>query len=206
MCIENLPLLNSTYIGNLSVPLNKKTNFISTLVHRALKCTKSKINEEIKHIKNIQLDNGYPESIIDSNISKKIAQFSMPKRFGPEKCPVYLKVPWIGKASIGLDKNVKTALESCYGSVTTRVLFTSKRMLRVARKDVLPITLKSSVIYEYSCHYDSRYKDEHYSDYKIESSSMFLNGYNSKQSALHDLNPLDPLSQWFLTFAKLPNP
>ena len=85
----------------------------------------SKLNDEIKHIKNVLLDNGYPESIIDCNISKKIAQFSMPKRFGPEKCPVYLRVLWIGKASIGLDKNVKMAVESCYGSVATRVLFTS---------------------------------------------------------------------------------
>ena len=75
-------------------------------------CTKSKLNEEIKRIKNILLDNGYPESIIDCNISKKIAQFSMPKRFGPEKCPVYLRVPWIGKAFIGLDKNVKMAVET----------------------------------------------------------------------------------------------
>ena len=139
-------------------PTKQKTNLISTLVHQALMiCTKSKLNEEIKHIKNILLDNGYPESIIDCNISKKIAQFSMSKRFGPEKCPVYLRVPWIGKASIGLDKNVKTAVESCYGSVTTRVVFTSKRMLPVARKDVLPTTLKSSVVYEYSCHCDSRY-------------------------------------------------
>ena len=118
-------------------------------------CTKSKLNKEIKHIKNILLDNGYPESIIYRNISKKIAQFSMPKRFGPEKCPVYLRVPWIGKTSINLDKNVKMAVESCYGSVTTRVVFTSKRMLHVARKDILPTTLKSSVIYEYSCHCDS---------------------------------------------------
>ena len=30
-------------------------------------------------------------------------------------------------------------------------------MLPVARKDVLPTTLKSSVIYKYSCHCDSRY-------------------------------------------------
>ena len=39
----------------------------------------------------------------------------------------------------------------------TRVVFTYKRMLPVARKDVLPTTLKSSFIYEYSCHCDSRY-------------------------------------------------
>ena len=119
-------------------------------------CIKSKLNKEIKHIKNILLDNGYPESIIDNNNSKKIAQFSMLKRFGPEKCPVYWRVPWIGKASISLDRNVKIAVESCYASVTTRVVFTSKRMLPVARKSVLPTTLKSSVIYKYSCHCDSR--------------------------------------------------
>ena len=128
------------------------------MVHRALLiCTKSKLNEEIKHIKNILLDNGYSEFIIDSNISKKIAQFSMAKRFGPERFPVYLIVSGIGKASISLDKNVKMAVESCFGSVTIRVVFTSKRMLPVARKDALPTTLKSFVIYEYSCHCDSRY-------------------------------------------------
>ena len=94
-------------------PTKQKTNLISTLVHPALMiCTKSKLNEEIKHIKNILLDNGYPESIIDCNISKKIAQFSMPKRFGPEKCPVYLRVPWIGKASIGLDNTSKRLLKA----------------------------------------------------------------------------------------------
>ena len=95
-------------------PNKQKTNLILTLILRALMiCTKYKLNEEIKHIKNILLDNGYPESIIDSNISKKIAQFSMPKRFGSEKCLVNLRVPWIWKASISLDKNVKMAVESC---------------------------------------------------------------------------------------------
>ena len=103
------------------------------------------------------MDNGCPESIIDSNISKKIAQFFIPKRFGLEKCPVHLRVPWLGKVSISLDKNVEMAVESCYGSVTSRMLFTSKRMLPVARKDVLPTMLKISVIYEYLCHCDSRY-------------------------------------------------
>ena len=120
-------------------------------------CTKSKLNQKIKHIKNILLDNGYSESIIDSNISKKIAQFSLAKRFGLEKFPVYLRVPRIGKVSINLDKNVKMAVESCYGSVTTRMVFTSKRMLPVARKDVLPTTLKRSVIYEHLCHCDRQW-------------------------------------------------
>ena len=60
-------------------------------------CTKRRLNEEIERIKKILLDNGYPKNVINGQIAKKIAQFSILKRFGPEKCPVYLKVPWIGK-------------------------------------------------------------------------------------------------------------
>ena len=120
-------------------------------------CTKHRLNGEIERIKKISLDNGYPKSIVNAQIAKKIAQFSTLKPFGPEKCPVYLRVPWIGKPSTNLEKEVKTAVESCYGSVSTRLVFTSKRMLPVAHIDVLPIIQKSSVINKYKCHCDSRY-------------------------------------------------
>ena len=93
----------------------------------------------------------------NAQITKKISQFSTLQRFGPEKCPVYLRVPWIGKPSINLKKEVKTAVENCYGSVSTRLVFTSKRLLPVARKDVLSTFQKSFVIYEYKCHCDNRY-------------------------------------------------
>ena len=52
-------------------------------------------------------------------------------------------------------KEVKTAAESCYGSVSARLVFTLKRVLPAARKVVLFITQKSSVIYEYKYHCDS---------------------------------------------------
>ena len=48
-------------------------------------------------------------------------------------------------------------MESCNGSVSTHLIFKSKRMLPVACKNVLPTTQKSSIIYEYKCHCDSRY-------------------------------------------------
>ena len=34
-----------------------------------------------------------------------------------------------------------------------------------------------------------------YSEYKIESSSMFLNSYNTKRSALHDLKQVNPANK-----------
>ena len=72
MCIDcvyktsvyRIPTFTGQYLRWESFsPTKQKTNLISILVHRALMiCTKSKLNEEIKHIKNILLDNGYPES------------------------------------------------------------------------------------------------------------------------------------------------
>ena len=119
-------------------PLKRKISLISTLVHRALMiCTKRRLNAEIERIKKILLNNGYPKNVINAQITRKIAQFSTLKRFGPEKCPMYLRVPWIDKPSTNLEKEVKTTVESCFGSVSTHLVFTSKRMLPVARKDVL---------------------------------------------------------------------
>ena len=114
-------------------------SLISTLVHQILMiCTKRRLNEEIERIKKILPDNGYPKNVVNTQIEKKIAQFSTFKRFGREKCSVYLRVSWIGKPSTNLEKEVKTAVESCYSSVSIRLVFTSKRMLHVACKDVLP--------------------------------------------------------------------
>ena len=127
-------------------------------MHRALTtCSKRRLNGEVERIKKILLDNIYPKNVINAQIAKKIAQFSTPKRFGPEKCPVYLRVPWIGNPSTNLEKEVKTVVEGLYGSVSTRLVFSFKRMLPVACKDVLPTIQKSFVIYEYKCDCDSRY-------------------------------------------------
>ena len=56
-------------------------------------CIKSKLNGEIEQIKKLLPDYGYPKNVINTQITKKIAQFSTHDRFGPEKYPMYLSVP-----------------------------------------------------------------------------------------------------------------
>ena len=106
-------------------------------------CTKRRLDGEIEWIKKILLDHDYPKSVINAQITKKIAQFSTLKQFDPVKYLEYLRVLWIGKPSTNLEKEVKTAMESCYDRISTRLVFMSKCILQVAHKDFLPTTQKS---------------------------------------------------------------
>ena len=94
-------------------------------------------------------------------IKKQILQTSLrfftSKPFGPDKCPVYLKVPWMGEPSTKLSSGVKAAVDNCFASINPRVIFTSKSILSIAHEDVVPATKKSNVIYEFQCHCDSWY-------------------------------------------------
>ena len=128
------------------------------LVHRALMiCMKTKLKQETDFIKNILLDYGYPEDIELKHISKKIAQFSTAKPFGPEKCPVNLKAPCIGSASQQFEHQIKSAVQNCYKAVSLRLIFSSQCMLSAAKKDAQSANQRSMVIYKYVCHWDSRY-------------------------------------------------
>ena len=66
--------------------------------------------------------NGYSEVIINSTISKKIARFCEPVNEGPQKCPVYLKLPWIGNISLKFEKQVKSNVQNCFTAVQRRVI------------------------------------------------------------------------------------
>ena len=133
-------------------PTKRKTNLIGTLVHRALKiCSKSKLQQELDQIRAILLNNGYPEYIINTSISKKISKFNSAKKEGPQKCPVYLRLPWIGKVSQKFEKLSKSAVNQCYGAVDPRVIFSTKKILPAVHKDVLPTTQQSMIVYQYVC-------------------------------------------------------
>ena len=94
---------------------------IGTLAHRALEiCSEEKL-VSLNTIRRILRKNGYPEDVINLGIKKKISGFRAPKREEPEKCPVYLKIPWIGNVSLKFEKQTKIAVNKCFGSVFTRV-------------------------------------------------------------------------------------
>ena len=135
-----------------------KTNLISTLVHRALViCSKSTLQNELSSIRSILINNGYPEAVINTVITKKINQFCGPTQFGLKKCPVYLYLQWLGNVSMRYEMQIKTAVKRCYFAVEPCIVYTTKQLLPAAKKDVLRALHQSNTVYQFLCHCNGRY-------------------------------------------------
>ena len=153
----------STFTGqylrwNSFSPRKRKTNLILTLTHRTLAiCSPERLPSKLDKIKFILLTNGFPEHVIKSFISMKMKQFHALPKVGPEKCPVYLRLPWLGSVSTRFEKQVKSAVKQCFSAVEPRVVYSTNELLSATNKNVLPALQKSNVIYQFSCHCDSQY-------------------------------------------------
>ena len=53
-------------------------------------------------------------------------------KFGPKKCPVYLKLPY--NQNIVLHNNLKKIVENGYRSVNLRIVYSTKKMFRLKTK------------------------------------------------------------------------
>ncbi len=77
--------------------------------------------------------------------------------YGPAKCPVYLKLPYIGPTAELYRKKITDTVTKCYFAVKPRIIFSSKPILRSSTKDFLPTHSRSNLIYMFKCCCDSTY-------------------------------------------------
>ena len=59
-------------------------------------------------------------------------------KFGPERCPVYLRLPWLGSVSTRFEKQVKSAVKQCFSAGETRIVYSTNELLSATNKDVQP--------------------------------------------------------------------
>ena len=72
------------------------------------------------------------------NHSSELANFAAEKSCGPEKCPVYLKLPWISNVSSKFENQINKAIASCFYAVKPRVVYNTRVMLPSVKKDSVP--------------------------------------------------------------------
>ena len=118
------PTFTGLYISSDSfAPRSRKLNLIiRCLSYRALNiCCACKIEDELKVIKEIFINNEYTEEVIDDNVKLTMTRFkNKNKIFGPLKCPVYFRLPWVGPASQSFAEKVASSVYRCYHAVNVR--------------------------------------------------------------------------------------
>jgi len=106
-------------------------------------CSKTKLGPELDKIKQLLIENGYLADVLASCINQKLANFAAEKPFGPEKCPVYLKLPWIGNVSSKCENQISKSITTCHYAMKPRVICNTRVMLPSTKTDCAPTTQKS---------------------------------------------------------------
>ena len=79
------------------------------------------------------------------------------RHFGPAKCPVFIKLPWMGKVSDDIERKTKNIMDNFFFVIIVIFLFLKRAILSPTPKKSLPTQLLGNVIYEYKCECDARY-------------------------------------------------
>ena len=84
----------------------------------------SQFDNEVSQIKVLLNKNGYPQELVNRTISNHLKNLNKTKLFGPQKCVVTLKLPFI-KNAVAFEKNIKQIVRSSYFAAKPRIIFTS---------------------------------------------------------------------------------
>ena len=127
--------------------MKRKINLSSNLVHRALIIySESTLQNKFSSIPTILINNGYPESVINIVITKKMYQTRRPIQFGPRKCPVYLHLPWLGNVSMKYEMQITTAVKRCYFAVESLIVYITRHQKTLHINATLFINFCATVI------------------------------------------------------------
>ena len=103
------PAFPASYLKwNAFAPLKRKISLIEVLTHRAMHiCSSSTLTDELNNIRKIFNDNGYPATVVEQTIRRKLSSHKEPVH-GPKKDAVYLKLPYKGPRSEKFSNSIKS--------------------------------------------------------------------------------------------------
>ena len=151
--VDRKPTFTGLYLSwDSFAPRSRKLNLIRCLSYRALNIwSDSKIEEELKVIKEIFINNGYPEEVIDDIIKFAVTRLKNKNKIvGPPKCPVYFRLPWVGSANQSFAERIATSVYCCYHAVNLWPISTTRNAFNSTHS---PLFKQSLLIYkfEYRC-------------------------------------------------------
>ena len=143
-------------------PIKHKINLVRSLTSRAMRiCSQVNLESEFDCLRGIFRKNGYPSGIVE-RIMNEVKQRGIGKDDDArteltQSVRILLKLPWIGAAGRKLQREFEDAVTKADVSLIPVVVFTTRHVFNGKCKDVLPMTSRSHVIYQYKCRCEQRY-------------------------------------------------
>ena len=140
------------------IPLSFKRNLVKTLTYRAFHICSNyfKLDEELRFIRKLLLNNGFPFKFTDTSIGKTLDKLLNNRNLNVQTVPrklIYFSISYTGKHSLNLRNKLSKLLRQFYPQCLIRVIFKPEMTIHnlFRYKDMLPKDLASSVVYQYSC-------------------------------------------------------
>ena len=145
------------------LPVIFKINTIKCLLFRAYNiCSSySSFHNEITFLISFFTKNGFPINIINNQIRKFLDKqyYNFPKPSTVNRDTIFFKFPYCGMESFYIRNRVKKLVSEFYPQLDIRFIFFNN--FRIGSlfniKDRMPVNVRSSVVYQYSCSCNATY-------------------------------------------------
>lgn len=123
---------------------------IRSLTTRAKRiCSQAFLSAELEVLRGIFISNGYPISIIERFMECTLRDSTA--AIGPKKCPIYLKLPWLGDVSTKFEDRIAHVISTNFPALRMVCCFSSRSTFATTNKDLLSMHQLSNVIYSFTC-------------------------------------------------------
>ena len=109
-------------------------------------CSESTLQNELSNIRTVLINNGNPEAVINSVITRKMNQFCRPTQLGPKTCPVCIHLPRLSNISKRYEMQIKAAVKRCYFAVEPRISTPPDNFCLQPKRMYYPLHIKATLL------------------------------------------------------------
>ena len=136
-------------------PFSFKINGIKTLVNRGCKVASNYVsrNSELNFLRQYFFNNGFPTSIINSQINKFLNSSNIVASNESSDENLYVSFPYFGHQSEKFKIEINKLFSKYFNGQKINVILSNKHTIGsyFPYKDRLPIGMRSSIVYQYRC-------------------------------------------------------
>ena len=139
---------------NSFTPVSYKIGLVKCLIFRAYKVCSSwlNFNNEINAIKEILQKNEYPAHFIDKEIKTFLDKIHTTNDTKTLKNVSYYKLPYLGHVSNQINKKLQKICNKFCTSSDIKLIFSPYKIGDFfTTKDPIPCSMKSNIVYKFSC-------------------------------------------------------